>query len=142
LPSGGRRSQLRTAIGADLNHAIRVMTGHRRCAHLTGREVSTEHQERFHVRRQLHSEEIRATLERDQRVPHPAEVAITEQRGTVVLRGSVGSPHQRRAATRIARSIKVITAGVDGDRGMRSGRPAAKLSGRPRRLRRRRGAAL
>ena len=26
------------------------------------------------------SEEIRATLERDQRIPHPAEVAITEQR--------------------------------------------------------------
>ena len=28
------------------------------------------------------SQEIRATLERDQRIPHPAEVAITEQRGS------------------------------------------------------------
>ncbi len=59
------------------------------------------------------SEEIRATLERDQRIPHPAEVAITEQRGTVVLRGSVGSPHQRRAAVRIARSVPGVVAVYD-----------------------------
>ena len=59
------------------------------------------------------SEEIRATLERDQRLPHPAEVAITEQSGTVVLRGSVGSPHQRRAAVRIARSVPGVVAVYD-----------------------------
>jgi osmotically-inducible protein OsmY len=61
----------------------------------------------------LISEEIRATLERDQRIPHPAEVAITEQRGTVVMRGSVGSPHQRRAAVRIARSVPGVVAVYD-----------------------------
>ena len=59
------------------------------------------------------SEEIRATLERDQRLPHPAEVAITEQSGTVVLRGSVGSPHQRRAAVRIAQSVPGVVAVYD-----------------------------
>jgi osmotically-inducible protein OsmY len=59
------------------------------------------------------SEEIRATLERDQRFPHPAEVAIAEQRGTVVLRGSVGSPHQRRAVVRIARSVPGVVAVYD-----------------------------
>lgn len=59
------------------------------------------------------SEEIRATLERDQRIPHPAEVAITEQRGPVLLRGSVGSPNQRRAAVRIARSVPGVVAVYD-----------------------------
>ena len=59
------------------------------------------------------SGEIRATLERDQRLPHPAEVAITEQSGTVVLRGSVGSPQQRRAAVRIARSVPGVVAVYD-----------------------------
>ena len=59
------------------------------------------------------SEEIRATLECDQRFPHPAEVAITEQRGTVVLRGSVGSPIQRRAAVRIARSVPGVVVVYD-----------------------------
>lgn len=59
------------------------------------------------------TEEIRATLERDQRVPHPAEVAITERHGTVVLRGSVGSPYQRRSAVRIARSVPGVVAVYD-----------------------------
>lgn len=59
------------------------------------------------------TEEIRATLEDDHRIPHPAEVAITEQHGTVVLRGSVGSPHQRRAAVRIARSVPGVVAVYD-----------------------------
>ena len=56
---------------------------------------------------------IRAVLSHDPRIPHPAEVAITEQRGTVVLRGSVGSPHQRRAAVRIARSVPGVVAVYD-----------------------------
>ena len=50
------------------------------------------------------TDEIRATFERDERLPHPAEVAVSERHGTVTLRGSVGSFHQRRAAVRIARS--------------------------------------
>ena len=59
------------------------------------------------------SEEIRATLEQDGRIPHPAEVAVSERHGTVVLRGSVGSPHQRRAAVRIARSVPGVIAVSD-----------------------------
>ena len=51
------------------------------------------------------TEEIRATLERDERIPHPAEVAVSERHGTVTLRGSVGSFQQRRAAAKIARSV-------------------------------------
>ena len=57
--------------------------------------------------------EIRATLERDERVPHPAEVAVSERHGTVTLRGSVGSFHQRRAAVRIARSATGVVAVED-----------------------------
>ena len=53
----------------------------------------------------LITEEIRATLARDQRIPHPKEVAVSEHHGAVVLRGSVGSFHQRRAAVKIARSV-------------------------------------
>jgi osmotically-inducible protein OsmY len=53
----------------------------------------------------LITDEIRATLERDDRVPHPAEVAVSERHGTVTLRGSVGTPHQRRAIVTIARAV-------------------------------------
>jgi osmotically-inducible protein OsmY len=51
------------------------------------------------------TEEIRATLELDDRIPHPTEVAVSERHGTVTLRGSVGSFHQRRAAVKVARSV-------------------------------------
>lgn len=53
-------------------------------------------------------EEIQARLVRDERIPHPAEIAISEQAGTVTLRGSVGSPHQRRAVVEIARSTRRV----------------------------------
>ncbi len=51
------------------------------------------------------TDEIRATLERDNRIPQPAEVAVSERHGTVTLRGSVGSFHQRRTIVKIARSV-------------------------------------
>jgi osmotically-inducible protein OsmY len=54
------------------------------------------------------TEEICATLERDDRFPHPAEVAVSERHGTVTLRGSVGSFHQRQAAVKIARSVEGV----------------------------------
>jgi osmotically-inducible protein OsmY len=50
-------------------------------------------------------DEIRAALERDPRLPHPAEVAVSERAGTVTLRGSVASPRQRRAAVQIAKTV-------------------------------------
>jgi osmotically-inducible protein OsmY len=54
------------------------------------------------------TDEIRATLERDDRIPHPTEVAVLERRGTVILRGSVGSFRQRHAAVKIARSVQGV----------------------------------
>ncbi len=53
----------------------------------------------------LITDQIRATLERDDRVPHPAEVAVSERHGTVTLRGTVGTPHQRQAIVKIARAV-------------------------------------
>ncbi|HYB30056.1 MAG TPA: BON domain-containing protein [Solirubrobacteraceae bacterium] len=53
-------------------------------------------------------DEVRAALERDPRLPHPMEVAVLEQGGTVTLRGSVGSFHQRHAAVQIARSVRRV----------------------------------
>jgi osmotically-inducible protein OsmY len=50
-------------------------------------------------------DEIRAALEQDPRLPHPAEVAVSEQAGTVTLRGTVASPGQRRAAVQIAKTV-------------------------------------
>ena len=50
-------------------------------------------------------DQIRAALEQDPRLPHPAEVAVSEQAGTVTLRGSVASPRQRRAAVQIAKAV-------------------------------------
>ena len=54
------------------------------------------------------TEEIRATLARDDRIPHPAEVAVSERHGTVILRGSARSFHQRRTAVKIARSVQGV----------------------------------
>jgi osmotically-inducible protein OsmY len=50
-------------------------------------------------------DEIRVALEQDPRLPHPTEVAVSEQAGTVTLRGSVASPGQRRAAVQIAKAV-------------------------------------
>jgi osmotically-inducible protein OsmY len=53
-------------------------------------------------------DDVRAALERDPRLPHPMEIAVSEQAGTVTLRGSVGSFHQRRAAVQIAKSVRGV----------------------------------
>lgn len=50
-------------------------------------------------------EEIRAALERDPRIPHPAEVAVAEHAGTVKLRGTLARPGQVRAAVQIAKAV-------------------------------------
>lgn len=50
-------------------------------------------------------EQIQARYGRDHRIPHPAEIAVAEQGGTVTLRGTVGSLHQLRAAHDIAKSV-------------------------------------
>ena len=54
------------------------------------------------------TDEIRVTLARDGRISHPTEVAVSERHGTVTLRGSVGSFHQRQAAVKIARSVQGV----------------------------------
>jgi osmotically-inducible protein OsmY len=50
-------------------------------------------------------DEIRAALERDPRLPHPAEVAVSKRAGTVTLRGSLASFRQRKAAAQIAKAV-------------------------------------
>lgn len=50
-------------------------------------------------------DEIRARYDEDSRIPHPAEVAVAERAGTVTLRGTVASFHERRAAVDLARSV-------------------------------------
>jgi osmotically-inducible protein OsmY len=58
-------------------------------------------------------DEIRDRYLRDPRIQHPAEVAVTEKAGTVTLRGTVASLHQRRAALEIARSVRGVRAVED-----------------------------
>ena len=53
-------------------------------------------------------EEIRAAYACDHRLPHPAAIAVTEHGGTVTLRGTVGNPHQLRAAAEIAKSVRRV----------------------------------
>ena len=43
-------------------------------------------------------DEIRDTLVLDPRIPDPAEIAVSAEAGTAILRGTVGSFRQRRAA--------------------------------------------
>ena len=58
-------------------------------------------------------DEIRATLERDPRINHAAQVAVSEQAGRVTVRGTVRSLHQRRAALEIAKSVQGVDAVTD-----------------------------
>jgi osmotically-inducible protein OsmY len=53
-------------------------------------------------------DEIRDRLARDERFPHPTEIAVLEQSGTVTLRGSVNSFRQRRAAVDVARRVRGV----------------------------------
>jgi osmotically-inducible protein OsmY len=55
-------------------------------------------------------DEIRGMLARDPRLPLPAEVAVSATNGTVVLRGTVGSFSQRRAAVSDARRVPGVYA--------------------------------
>jgi BON domain len=73
----------------------------------------------------LITDEIRARLERDDRVPHPAEVAVSHRRGAVILRGSVGTLHQRRAIVKIARAVPGVLAVEDEP----LGRPPGSVAG-------------
>jgi osmotically-inducible protein OsmY len=50
-------------------------------------------------------EAIRTRYADDHGLPHPAEIAIAEQRGNVTLRGTVGSIKQLRTAVEIAKSV-------------------------------------
>jgi osmotically-inducible protein OsmY len=63
----------------------------------TERSVEMTHNERI-------IEDIRDLYERDRRIPHPAEIAISEHGGTVTLRGSLGSLHQLRTAVELAKN--------------------------------------
>jgi osmotically-inducible protein OsmY len=53
-------------------------------------------------------DDIRTRYAGDPRLPHPAEVAVSEKAGTVTLRGTVRSPRQRRAAVEIAGSVRGV----------------------------------
>ena len=59
------------------------------------------------------TDEIRARYRGDARLPHHAEVAVSEKAGTVTLRGTVRSLHQRRVAIDIAKSVGGVSAVKD-----------------------------
>ena len=50
-------------------------------------------------------DDIRASISKDPRVPHPEAVAVAAEHGVVTLRGTVGSLRQRRAAVADARAV-------------------------------------
>jgi osmotically-inducible protein OsmY len=56
---------------------------------------------------------IRARYARDRRLHHPTQVAVSERAGTVTLRGTVRSLHQRRVAVDIAKSVRGVRAVQD-----------------------------
>ena len=56
---------------------------------------------------------IRARYARDPRIHHPAQLAVSERAGTVTLRGTVRSLHQRRVAVEIAKSVRGVRAVQD-----------------------------
>jgi osmotically-inducible protein OsmY len=58
-------------------------------------------------------EAVRARYEREPRLDHPGELAISERAGTVTLRGTVRSLHQRRVAIDLAKSARGVRAVED-----------------------------
>jgi osmotically-inducible protein OsmY len=56
---------------------------------------------------------IRARYARDRRIQHPSQLAVSERAGTVTLRGTVRSLHQRRVAVDIAKSMRGVRAVED-----------------------------
>ena len=59
---------------------------------------------------QVISDEVRATLDGDGRLHHPKEIAVDVRNGTVTLRGTVRSLHQRQTAVELARSVPGVRA--------------------------------
>jgi osmotically-inducible protein OsmY len=53
-------------------------------------------------------DQVRAALDGNPQISHPAEVAVAEREGVVTLRGSVSSFRQRRAAVQTARSVRGV----------------------------------
>jgi osmotically-inducible protein OsmY len=53
-------------------------------------------------------DDVRAGYERDPRLDHPARLAVSERAGTVTLRGTVRSLHQRRVAIEIAKAVRGV----------------------------------
>jgi osmotically-inducible protein OsmY len=76
--------------------------------HIVGAQATTMSDD------QLITQEIRAALERDPHVHNPSEVAVSESAGTVTLRGTVRSLHQRRMVVESVRSVRGVH-GVEDD---------------------------
>ncbi|HLY49445.1 MAG TPA: BON domain-containing protein [Solirubrobacteraceae bacterium] len=51
---------------------------------------------------------VRDRIAQDSHIPHPTEIAVASQMGTVTLRGSVGSFRQRRAAIDAAKTVRGV----------------------------------
>ncbi len=62
----------------------------------------------------LITEQTRARLEHDSRIPHAVEIAVSSRAGTVTLRGTVSSLQQHHAAVEIARSVQGVHDVEDG----------------------------
>lgn len=58
-------------------------------------------------------DQIRAKLEDDPHIHHPAEIAMSEREGDVTLRGSVASFKERQTAVRIAKAVRGVRAVED-----------------------------
>jgi len=56
---------------------------------------------------------VRAALASDAHLRNPAEAAVPAQAGTVMLRGTVRSLHQRRLAIETAKSVRGVHRGMD-----------------------------
>jgi amphi-Trp domain-containing protein len=108
LSSGGER--LRLALGDELRMRHDVSAdGERvqlalRLSWSTHRSTTHEEDDTMPDERAI-AEELRDRLAGDARLPHAAQIAVSERAGSVVLRGTVRSLHQRRVAVAIARSV-------------------------------------
>jgi amphi-Trp domain-containing protein len=99
-----------STAGDSLDHPVRVTTAHAEPTHPDHSDPLSEEGAPSMPSEQSLVDEVRAKLESDSRMHNPAEVAVADQGGTVTLRGTVRSLHQRRTAVELAKSVPGVVA--------------------------------
>lgn len=102
-----------STAGESFDHPVRVTTAHAERTHADRSDPPPDQGAPSMESDRAIVEAIRARLGSDPRIHKPAEVAVAARAGTVTLRGTVRSVHQRRTAVEVAKSVPGVVAVED-----------------------------